>query len=88
LSNEEIVRVTDKLLQDGELDIECSRILDELASAIPAIAENMERLSREGRDIPFVALVQKEPSECHDANSVKRIFGVSCHVPEKSEESR
>jgi len=64
LSNEEIVRVTNKLLLEGELDLQCCKILEELASSNPAIAENMECLSRESRDLPFIALIYKEPGEC------------------------
>src|ERR1700743_2200651 len=63
LSNEEIVRVTDELLQNGELDNQSSKTLDKLASTIPAIAESVERLCREARDVSFIALIYKEPSE-------------------------
>jgi len=64
LSDEEIVRITDELLLDEELNVQCPKLLEELASTIPAIAESVEALTREARNIPlFFTFIYKHPSK-------------------------
>jgi len=56
--------MTDELLLDEELNPKCSKLLSELASTIPAIAESVEALSREASNIPlFFIFIYKHPSE-------------------------
>ena len=63
LSDEEIVRITDELLLDEELNTQCPKLLEELASTIPAIAESVKALSRAASNIPFFTFIYKHPSK-------------------------
>jgi len=62
LSDEEIVRLTDQLLLDEELNIHGPPLLSELACTIPVVAEIVEGLTMEAWQTFYHPY--REPSKC------------------------
>jgi hypothetical protein len=54
LSDDEIVRLSDKWLEDEQITLHFSALYDEFASSIPVVAESVEALSRKAYDMPHI----------------------------------